>query len=345
MRLGSWDGFWGVLTRRDMPGYILGPALLRNVSGYLGIGGLLFMAVASWARCTRGKAAAREWTLFSMVGFGVFAILLTCRWWPEWRHVLACFAGLWIPAVGSIALAFWRPRSESWTLCAILLGATSAAVVLQGQFFLYHLPPMLATASYIGASEIDERLGKVGAVARESLVWLAVCAGCVVYLAAGQWWPTMGFVTAHPYVLAGTDLSGHYTAITKHKLSCPTYATTMRVARRIQEMTGEDEPIATLFHEARIYYFAQRPCVYKLMAMQDAYRHMFGDYMQAIRDRRPKVIAARIPERLRESGDVTAIQEAVFNEAETFFGEPGRTIRELYQVTELIDDVCLLTPR
>ena len=78
--------------------------------------------------------------------------------------------------------------------------------------------------------------------------------------------------------------------------------------------------------------------------MQVAYRHMFGEYMQAIRDRRPKVVVARVPERLRGSTDTAAIQAAVFDATEAFFGPCGRVIREHYHLTSLIEDVCILQP-
>jgi hypothetical protein len=275
----------------------------------------------------------------------LFGILLTSQMWPAWQQILIRFAGLWIPAAGSILLCSWHCRSEIWRLCMLMLLAAITAMVLQGQFFLYHMPPMLALAAYIAAVEISGRMTTFGNAGHPQRVWLLVCIAAGISLAVGPWWSTMTMVTNRPYVLAGTTLANHYTAITKHKLSCPTYATTRKVAGRIDEMTTANEPIGSLMHEARFYYFSHRPSVYKLIAMQDAYRHMFADYMQAIRSRRPKVLVARIPEPLRSSRDLQAIQAAVFEQTEAFFGPPGTAVRELYRATETIDDVCILQPR
>lgn len=356
MHMGSWDAFWGVLSRRDMPGYVLGPALIRSIlppllAGCAGIGLLALVRQAGrrtfsseFAGSTQERAlvpGSRRWWVSA---FFLFALLLSLRQWSEWRHVWTVFAGLWIPATGSILLSRWHERSGIWRLCLLMGVAVTGAVILQGQFFLYHLPPMLALAAYLAATEIADLLRWPTDSVTARSAWASVCVACTVYLIVGQWWPTMSFVTAHPYVLANHSLSDHYVSITKHKLSCPTYATTERAAERIRELTSENEPMASLFHEARLYYCARRPSVHKLIAMQSVYQHMFADYMQAIRDRKPKVVVARVPQHLRQSDDLQAVQTAVFDEAEAFFGPPGRAIRELYQATELIDDLCLLQP-
>ncbi|MBI4580853.1 MAG: hypothetical protein HY718_14185 [Planctomycetes bacterium] len=362
MHLGSWDACWRVLTRRDMPGYVMGPTLIRGILPSLAAGAVL-LAVAAFGATARGcpdVARARETIRVSIAAFVAFGVMFSARRWPEWGHVLSCFAGLWIPAAGSVLLCAWRGRSETWRLCLLMLLTTTASVIVQGQFFLYHVPPMLAFTAYLSAVELDHRLRRWPAMDQRgtalplcgtgfqpvgshgSTVWSSVCIGSIAFLVFGQWWPTMTFVTARPYVLAGTTLADHYTSITKHKLSCPTYATTIKVAERLRELTAENEPIATLCHEARIYYFARRPPVCRLVSMHVAYQHMFADYMQAIRDRRPKVIVARIPEPLRGSRDLAAIETAVFREAESFFGPPAAVLRDLYRVSETIDDVCIL---
>lgn len=360
MHMGSWDAFWGVLSRRDMPGYVRGPALIRSILPPLlaGCAGIVLLGFGRQAgRHTfssefAGSIGEIDTFPFSRLlslrwcasAFFIFALLLSLRQWSEWRHVWMVFAGLWIPATGSILLSDWRERGEIWRLCLLMGVAVTAAVILQGQFFLYHLPPMLALAAYLAATEIADLLRRPRDSVTARSAWASVCVACVVYLIVGQWWPTMSFVTARPYVLANHSLSDHYVSITKHKRSCPTYATTVRAAERIRELTSENEPMASLFHEARLYYCARRPSVHKLIAMQSAYQHLFADYMQAIRDRKPKVVVARVPQHLRHSNDLQAIQAAVFDEAEAFFGPPGRAIRELYRATELIDDLCLLQP-
>jgi hypothetical protein len=345
VHVSTWDAVWGILSRRDIPGYILGPSLIRNIlPGVMAGAGCIALAAVMGFEARLSQGVTRPaW----VVGIAcmVFALLLSLRSWSEWRHVWMVFAGVWIPATGSILLCPWRDRSETWRLALLVLLGATGALVLQGQFFLYHLPPLLALAAYLAAVEISDRVHELPQTMQLRPVWIAVCAGCVTYLAVGQWWPTMSFVTSRPYVLSERSLADHYTSITKHKLSCPTYATTIKVAGRLRELTADDEPIANLFHDVRIYYFARRPPVCKLVSMHVAYQHLFADYMQAIRDRRPKVIVARIPESLRQSGDLASIEAAVFAEAEAFFGPPGRAIRELYHANELIGDVCLLRPR
>lgn len=352
--IGSWDGFWGVLTRRDMPGYVRGPRMIRDIVPTLLAGAAAMALIAASWHIFRPKVN-RDWqsTLSRWaLACGVFAAVVSAHAWPAWtHHVLLRFAGLSIPVAGAVLVHRSRFREESLRLSLLMLAAVTAAVILQGQFFLYHLPPMTAFAAYIAADEIVRCMRKADAAAPNSglgearFTWPTVCIVAVVYLAVCQWWPTMSFVTARPCVLAGTTLDDHYTSITKHKRSFPKHSTIVAVADRIRELTDKTDPIAALFHEARIYYFARRPSVHKLIAMQTPYAHLFGEYMQAIRDRRPKVIVARIPEPLRQSTDLPAIESAVFDEAERFFGEPGRTIRELYHVTETIDDVCILRPR
>lgn len=340
--LGSWDACWGALSRRDVPGYVLGPRLIRTALPMLAAGSLLLVWVSLLVNRGRGDGTIRRSVRLCVMLVPLFALLLTARLWPDWRHVLNCFAGLWIPAAGALVVCSWRERSETWRLAAWLLLAVTGAIVLQGQFFIYHLPPMFALAAYLAGVEIADRLKFP---TQPASAWLAVCLACVACLAVGQWWPTMALATTRPYVLANRSLAEHYTSITKHKLSRPTYATTRKATDRIRELTGESEPIAILFHEARIYYFARRPCVHKLLGIHVAFEHMFPDYMQAIRERKPKVLVGRIPEPLRQSDDLQAIQAAVFAEARAFFGPSADVVAEMYRVTELIDDVCLLEPR
>lgn len=343
LRWGCWDGLWGVLSRRDMPGYVVGPVMIREIAPLLLVGVAVCGGFVWITFRAQGRSVA-QYPRAAVLGCIVFATLLTARQWPEWQNVLTCFAGLFIPVLGGLAAQAWKDRTTVWRLMVVMLAAAGGSLLLQGYFFKYHLPPILACAAYLAGVEVVERVKGVRLIETHHLTWAAVCTGGLVYLAVGQWWPTMSFVTARPYVLAGTTLSAHYDAITKHKLNCPTYTTTVKVADRIRELTAEDEPIATLFHEARVYCFARRPSVYKLLSTHSSFKHMFSAYMQAIEDRRPKVIAARVPQRLRDSKDMAAIQSAVCAEAEHYFGSTACIIREAYRVTELIDDVCLLTP-
>lgn len=363
--LGSLDGCWGVLTRRDMPGYIAGPDLIRAIAPSIILSGgalaALIGLLALGGRLARGEtatgpAAARSECLRTFVaGMIVLGMLMTARQWPAWRDLLTLLAGLWLPALGAILICFWRGRSETWRVCLLLLAATIGAVVIQGQYFLYHCTPIFAFVAYLSAEELGERFRRFGTATRAARVWTATCLAAVAYLAAGYWWPTMTFVGSGVNLLSDQSLAEHYTAITKHKLSCPTYETTVKVAERIQELTDESDPIACLFHEMRIYYFSKRPPVHRLLPVQPVFRHMFADYMHAIRERRPKVIVARRPgaeknrwlssvSAVSGEAEMAAVEAAVFDATEAHFGPEGRVIRDLYHITDIIDDVCILQP-
>ena len=347
IHLGSWDGFWGVLSRRDMPGYILGPALIRSVLPPL-LAGAIAVTLGAWvlSRCSNLRSSSDgHWTAPWAKALAAYALLLTARNWPGWQQVLMLFAGLCIPAIGAMLVRPWKDRGEAWRLCLLMLCASCAALILQGQYFLYHLPPLLAFAAMLSAIQIDEAIRTWPTVDRAGRSWGGVWRGGGESVGACLGGPTMAFAPGGPKGRAGTTLAGHYTSVTRHKLSCPTYATTMKAAERIRELTGEADPIACLLHDPRIFYFARRPSVHKLIAMQDAYRHMFADYMQAIRMRRPKVIVARVPESLHRSSEITAVQAAVYDQTESFFGPPGKVVRDLYHVTQIIDDLCILQPR
>lgn len=344
-QVGSLQALLNTLLRRDIPGYVQGPRLVQQAlpTLFVGAGIAWLLTTGIWRR--RYARSSHERTRLTMAALVISGLLLTAQMWPGWQLILIRFAGLWIPAMGAVQITFWRERSDIRLLSLLMLLTTSTVLILQGQFFLYHLPPVLVLAAFVAGMEITERWAELHKTDAAQGIWLAVCVGAAISLAVGPWWSTMTLPTRQPYVLAGTTLEDHYTSITKHKLSCPTYTTTIKTTRRIQELTGPNDPIGLLFHEARIYYFARRPTVYKLMAMQVVYSHMFADYMQAIRNRRPKVLIARIPESLRQSDDLQAVQAAVFDQVEGFFGPSGVAVRELYQVTERINDLCILQPR
>lgn len=359
---GAWDGFWGVLTRHDMPGYIAGPRLIRAIVPDLAAA-TLFAGGLAWMICRRSTGVssatssrwefARAWVVIACIAM----LLLTVQRWPAWHAIFLYVAAICLPAAGAVLVCAWRGRSEIERLCLPLLAASFLGLVLQGQFFLYHCPPIFALAAYLSAREIIARWRGLRMSTHVERTWLAVCLGSMAYLIVGIWWPTMTLVTAQPYVLAGTTLADHYTSITKHKLSCPTYATTWAVADRVQALTGPDDPIACLFHDMRVYYFCRRPAVYRLLPVQPIFGHMFDDYMQAITTRKPKVIIARVPESLRSpanvaagvntppSVDTAAIASGIFAEAESYFGPAARCIRANYRVAEVIDDVAIMTLR
>ena len=112
-------------------------------------------------------------------------------------------------------------------------------------------------------------------------------------------------------------------------------------------MTNPDDPIACLIDEPRIYYLSERPAACPLLRTQDCYRHKFAGLITAVRDRRPKVVLARIPRELRgKQHEQADIRSAILADLESHFGPPAVVIRDHYQITDVINsDVCILQPK
>ena len=352
IRLDWWAGFWPVLTRQDVPGYIRGPELLRELMPFAAIA-LPVIAIIALVLARQSsdegsrwtKQELRKWPRMIAVGMVVFLLMVSLQQWRAWGTIFLALAGILLPALGVLLLGNWRERSRIWQATALLAAASLAAVVWQGRFYQYHLPPLLAFCAYIVGHELIRRSKQLRTADHPARMWAIVCLAGVVHLAVTHWGSTMTFATASPCVLADTTLSGHYARITKHKTRFPDYATSSHAAHRVRFLTDSTDPIACLIDEPRIYYLAQRPCVSPLIRTQSCYRHKFPALFEAIEERRPKVVLARVPEPFRESHDRTAITATVFDAIEDHFGPSARRLRSTYRITEIINnDVCILQP-
>lgn len=329
--VGGLLGFLRTLLRRDVEAYVSGPWMIRTILPACVAAAALAIVLALAVR-----NGPRGWPV--VVAAGLACLLMTISRWPAWREQSVRYAGLWIPAAGAFVRQPWGGRSPAWRVGALLGGAALAAVVLQGQFFTYHFPPVLAFVAVIAAAEL-------AAVPRQRSEWSAVCAACVAFLLAAAWWPTMTMINARPDVLAGRSVEEHYTAVTRHKPSCPTWQTSVRAAARVRELVPPGEPVACLLHDPRLLCLSRRPNVHRLICMQEAYSLLFREYMQFIRLRRPAVVLARVPEPLRGSDDRIAIERGIFTAAESFFGPHAGILRGQYELGEVIDDLALLRLR
>lgn len=370
LHLGWWSGLLTTLTRDDVPGYIRGPGLIRLILPYLAVGVPLALLAAggiALGHRPRGpvsttrrpsviteRCAVRQGLHAGTVLLVVFGLLLTLQRWDGWQQCMIRLVGLFLPAVGFVCVRSWARLTVVQRYALLLAAASLTAVALQGWFFLYHLFPVLAFASYLASCEIVDRLRRLERSSPGARVWTMACLGGILHLAVSTWGWTMTFYTASPYVLHDTTLAEHYTRITRHRPTYPTYATTAAAARRVRELTGPDDPIACLINEPRLYYLSQRPAAHPMIIPSPAFAPMFEDFIRTLHETRPPVLLARVPRPARDqapadqitvAGETEAINEAVFREAEAHFGPSVRLLIEHYHVTDVIDDVCILQPR
>lgn len=348
LHTGLWPSLSGALTLgAQVPdGYVQGAALARRLAGPLAAA-LLPAALLAW-RITRagppsspGSRAGR-WLRLTAGAVAVVGLLLLPAHWPEAREPLWSTAGLLLPAVGAVLRGAGGGPARGRRVCGWMSAAAFGGVLVQGWFFLYHMLPLLAFAACLAALELDEGFQRVRAGDRRLSGWWIACCGAVLHLLIGFWGGTMTRFSDRPLVLSGTDLAGHYERVTRPKTRYPHYGTSMRVAERIRALTRPDEPIALLFREPRIYHLAHRPPVHPLLVINEWTAPLFEGFMEAIAVRRPRVVVARVPEPARSLRDAAAIQEALLADIESFFGPPGRAIRQAYRLSEVIDDVAIL---
>ncbi len=350
---GMWTSLGGAMTLgAQVPGgYVQGAALARSLFAPL-VAVLLPAALLGWWLSGLGRPSAgtgrtgrmRRCARITVGAAAVAGLLLLTRRWPEAREPLWSMAGLLVPAVGAIVRDAGGASSRGRRVCVLVAAANFAGVCVQGWFFLYHMLPLMAFAACLTALELDEGFQRARIGEGRISGWWIACCGAVLYLLIGFWGGTMTRFSDRFFVLAGTDLVGHYERVTRPKTRYPHYGTSMRVAERIRALTGPDEPIALLFREPRIYHLARRPPTHPLLVINEWTAPLFGDFLQAIADRRPRVVVARVPESARGLQDAAAVQEALFADAEAFFGPPGRIIRQAYRLSEVIDDVAILRP-
>ncbi|HOW70494.1 MAG TPA: hypothetical protein PKY77_07835 [Phycisphaerae bacterium] len=352
--LGLWSSYADAWTLGgQMPsGYVRGPALVGSLLPYA-VPALVLIAssaavfapqkVSGWF--SRPAVMACRWAHLAAGAALVFGLLLLNHRSEEFRGPFGATLGLLIPGVATVLIASWSGRSRVWRLCVLMAAATFGGVGLQGWFFVYHMLPFFAFLSYLAAGEIVRGLGPAAAGTPGTRAWMAVCLAGLVHLSVSYWGHYMTFATSSPYVLAGTGLVDHYTRITKHRTRYPSYGTSHRVAERIRSLTRPDEPIALLFREPRIYQLAQRPPAHPLLVINEWTTPLFDEFLAAVGRTRPKVVVARIPESVRGIADRAFVEAVVLADVESFFGDKGRTIREQYRLTEVIDDVGILQPR
>jgi hypothetical protein len=353
IHLGWWSGYWPVLTRTSVPGYIKGPTMIRQIlpSGLLMIGSLtavligLYM-VRSDLTQTRAGRQRRQWLRLWTIGCCVIVFWLTVQHWPSWQDKVFLLWPILLP-LGVAAFSMpWSERSAIWQLTIMVAAACLAAIVFQGWFYRYHFPPLLALGSIIMAHETAASIARFHTTTQARRIWSVSCVAAIVYLVWGIWWPTMTRYGSEVNLLAHQSLAAHYDHVTRGKPTFPPYAATAVAAARARELTAPDEPIACLLDDPRLYLQAKRPPVCPLIRTQPCYQYWFDDLIEAIRNRRPKAVFARMPANASSCEDVTCVNANVFADIEQLFGNRASILAEDYVVTEVIDDeICLLEPR
>lgn len=352
-RLGWWTGFWEILTRKNVPNYILGPWMVREMMPRTAAGLLViaFGVLTSLALSGRTRSAGRfglaamgEWVWLVLAATVLLLVQYVLRYWENWSVVFMRSAGVWVPALGAFLLCPWKDRSRAWRTAMLLAAACLAALVLQGRSSPYRFPPIWAFAGYLAAAELVTRMSRLRESGQVEKLWVACCFAVVAQTAVGHWGTTMTAQTWSPYVLAGTSLSQHYQRCTRNSTTC-SYATAAAVAARVQQLTREDDAITSLFDDPRLCCFAKRPAVHRLIRLHPAFRPLFKEYMEAIDRKRPTVVLAQVPPNANAGRDLTAVESTVFNELEAFVGPSAEVIRRNYRLTEIIDNVGILRPK
>jgi hypothetical protein len=342
IRIGSWEAFWPTFLRSDVPGYIQGPALLRQLVPGLNAGILLLALPTLWL-LARGALPRLTVIRCFLAASILLAIVLSLWQWPAWYAIAPRIGGLLLPALAAMLLADWSSRSPAWRTVTWMAVAGGTAVVLQGHFYLYHCFPLLAFLAIVVAAELAERFA-CNPIRCAWSFWTVVClAGCLQF-GIYHWDRTLSLAGRSPLLFAGTTLDAHYTRITRSKTSFPAWATTTAAAAHIRAITSPSEAIACLIDEPRLYYLAQRRPVFRLLRTQHVYGTLFPGYMSAIQQGRPALIAARIPQAFSKSTDPTAVETAVFDAIQSQFGPAARFVREKYRLAETFGEIALLTP-
>ncbi len=351
MRLGWWEAFYPVLTRAAVPGYVVGPENIKKVLPYLIVGAALIIVI--WILVSRPVTERKQqtsrrfwptdWTI-PLTAAIVFGFLVITYHWGAWGNIARRTCGLLLPAIGSVIVCTWAKRSRTWRLCLLLACAVFAGMVMQGWFFLYHFFPLFAFLAYMAAVELTETLGRYAGNNASYRAWALVCLAGVTHLAVDHWGGKMCDRTWRPSVLHNRSLLEYQTAIAHNPKRYPSYATTIQVARRIRQLTQPNDPIASLMVEPRLYYFAQRPPVYRLFHPQPVYSYLFDEFMEAIRKKNPPAIVARIPSDIEPQATIEQIEASIYATNEAYFGPGASVLRERYRLSEIIDDVCILQP-
>lgn len=349
IHIDAWSGFVPVLTRQGVPGYVLGPGLIREITPHILLGLLLLLTLVWFLRPALGmQSNTRLLTGLYHLDFYIYAAvifgLIMISHWFALQQVALRVSGLLILVIGTILVTPWRGRSIIWRLCLLLAIGCFAGMVLQGWFFFYQFGTFFLFCSYLAANELFDRFSQRRVLSREKMIWTAICLACVVQLSIDHWGSKMLQESNHCSVLSEISLDEYRTAITRRQHTYPQHRSITRTAQRIKELTGPNDPIGCLLVETRLYHFAQRPPVYKLVLPQLVYGHMFDEFMAAIAEKKPKVLVARIPEELTHETDRARINAAIMDWVKEYYGDNSEVVRTQYQVTEVIDDLCILQP-
>ncbi len=353
---GSWDAYWQVLTRRHPlmeDGYVMGPYLLLEMRYRTAWAGVMLAAVLgvlflmTWSREAQDRGKGRrlllDWAWWVMAGTGLFLLMITAHFWPDWRCMLVVSIGAIVPALGFALSRPWRDLSRTQWLVLMNCGAGMASILIQGQFAMYHLFPLAAFASYLAACEVTDGFRRFRPEPNRSHPWLVVCLSLLLFTGYTQWWRCMTRFSASLNPLEGRTLVEHYAHVTR-KMNAPAYETKLRVARRLQELTAPNEPITIMFFDLWLYQMCNRPpAMPKVYIHADTMRNIPAT-IDSVLDRKPRILLARLRTELpaEKRSDPTAVFATLVGELETYFGAPAQQIGTTYRLIEMIDDVGFL---
>ncbi len=350
MHLGWWHGFVeSVILRENVPNYIRGPRLIRELAAWLpaaviGMG----IGAAVLHRC-RAEAHDRWRSFFCERNVRVFTagvlsvlLLVSLHRWGDWFQFFIRFAGIILPAGWIIFMISWRRRNRAWWLMVGMMTACLLSMILQGRFFLYHGFPLLAFASILVAHGVVASIRKFHPSPAAELLPVLAAAG-LVHLIVATWGWMMTIYTTEPYVLAARSLEEHHVRVTKHKPRYPIWSDTVDAAAWVRANTSVDEPIACLINEPRLYYLSRRPAASPLVVPVLSFQPMFDEFVMTLATDRTRVLLARTPKCVPEDMDDEEIIDTIFKEAETLFGPGVESLRGSYALSARFGEICVLS--
>lgn len=290
------------------------------------------------------RQAFGEFAWLAVGGAVVFGLVVTAQSWFEWSKMLLVIGGVFVPMVGGMVAVPWRERSFAWRMCLLMAGASLLSLFLQANFWVYHFIPLVLFAAYLSAEEIARVFSGIRGGEASYSGWAVVCTAALVSLPVMVWWPRMTAQATCLNVLAATTRDEYHARVASHINHVPEYPTAIKVAAKVRQITRPGEPIACLLLDTRIYYYADRPMAHGLaFIFCRGWEQWYPDYMRSVREKRPKAVMARIPLGYSGPRDAASIQPVIFDDLEAKFGPCASVIRELYHVSDVIDDVVVLT--
>jgi hypothetical protein len=259
--------------------------------------------------------------------------------------------GLWIPAAACVIMYPWRERSRAWQIVALLTLAGLGSVVIQGIFNRYHFVPLLAGLAAIVGMGIADHLRLQSLRNRKAMIGLAICLAGTLHVARDQWYRYLKTrPSAAGLVNRPEALRQQYNKVIS-KSDTPDYLTKLAVADRINTMVGSEDPIAILYFDPWLYYLADRKPVHGMTYVdpggypnQYSSQYLIEELLHTVAEKQPAVVLARIPEHAIGTNDTDALNKAVFDHLDSFFGAKAKPLRSLYHVVDTIDDVAILQP-